>query len=142
MPPRDDRPHPHPAQLTPKPSPLFGGTLGVIAIALGVGFVAAYTLDAHSHTCDSCGHKWWHLGAFNLGDVGAHRCDRCSAMQWWKGNVPDEFRHAHNAYGHDSWSYPMPEGTVVCPPHQARWPEAPAFVSADPMPLIPSRDRP
>jgi hypothetical protein len=61
-----------------------GGTLGVLAIAFGIGVLGAYALDLHSHACDSCGYKWRHLGAFNLGDLPAHTCRKCGTVQWWK----------------------------------------------------------
>lgn len=69
-------------RATPPPSP-FGGTLGVIAIAFGIGVLGAYALDLHSHAC-ACGHKWRHLGAFNFGDLDAHTCKNCGTTQWWK----------------------------------------------------------
>lgn len=139
------------SQLTPTPTPpaqktgqAFGGPLGVIAIALGVGIIAGYTLDIHSHRCDRCSRKWWHFGMFNLGDESAHRCPNCGAVQWWKSSVPAELRQAHNAFGHDSYMYPGPSpfGAVANPPSQAGHPdEESTFVSADPMALVPSRDR-
>jgi hypothetical protein len=116
----------------PKPEPAFGGTLGVIAVALGVGFIAAYTLDAHAHRCDSCGHKWWHLGAFSLGEKAAHTCKRCGAEQWWKSSVPAEYRQAYNSYGHDSWTMP------VATQNQAESPN----ISAAGTPLVPSKNWP
>jgi hypothetical protein len=81
---------------TAPPSSPFGGTLGVIALALGIGVAAAFVLDAHGHRCEACGHKWWHLGAFNLGDEDAHRC-KCGVVQWWKNGVPQVIRDAHRA---------------------------------------------
>ena len=81
-----------------KPTPTsFGGTLGVIALAFGVGIVGAYMLDAHAHTCDSCGYRWRHLGAFNVGDEDAHRCKACGVVQWWKCGVPQMIKDAHRA---------------------------------------------
>lgn len=75
----------------PKPEPKpFGGPIGVFAIAIGVGVLGAYMLDLHSHTCE-CGHKWRHLGAFNLGDLEAHRCKRCGTVQWWKSGIENAF---------------------------------------------------
>jgi hypothetical protein len=68
----------------PAVKPVFGGPLGVIALAFGVGMLGAYMLDLHNHRCSSCGQKWWHLGAFNLGDLEAHRCRNCGTVQWWK----------------------------------------------------------
>jgi len=66
------------------PRSLFGSTLGVIGVALGLGIVGAFALDLHSHTCDKCGRKWRHLGAFNAGDERAHSCPACGETQWWK----------------------------------------------------------
>lgn len=68
----------------PPPSAPFGGTLGVIAIAFGIGVLGAYMLDLHGHTCVSCGNRWRHLGAFNMGDQVAHTCGKCGTVQWWK----------------------------------------------------------
>ena len=62
---------------------------GVIALAVGAGALGYYVLDGHSHTCDRCGHRWRHLGAFNFADLGAHTCARCGAEQFWK----DGFQH-------------------------------------------------
>jgi hypothetical protein len=76
----------------PAPAPTLGGTLGVIALAFGIGVLGAYALDLHSHTCDACGHTWRHLGAFNLGDPTSHTCTRCGTTQWWKDGVPHVFR--------------------------------------------------
>lgn len=74
-----------------------GGTIGVIALAFGIGVVGAYMLDLHSHTCEACGHHWRHLGAFNLGDPDAHTCRRCGTVQWWKCGVPQVIKDAHRA---------------------------------------------
>ena len=68
------------------------GTLGVIAIAIGVGALGYYMLDGHSHVCEACGHRWRHLGAFNLGDPAAHTCKRCGTVQWWKDGFQHVFR--------------------------------------------------
>ena len=79
----------------PKQSgPSIGGVLGTLAIAVGVGVLGAYMLDLHSHTCEACGNRWRHLGAFNLGDPGAHACSACGTVQWWKDGVPHVFRSA------------------------------------------------
>ena len=69
-------------RATPPSKPI--GTLGVLAIAFGIGVVGAYAFDLHSHAC-SCGNKWRHLGAFNFGDQDAHTCKRCGQVQGWKG---------------------------------------------------------
>ncbi len=63
-------------------------TLGVIAIAFGIGVLGAYMLDLHAHTCE-CGYRWRHFGAFNLGDSVAHTCRRCGVVQWWKDGWHD-----------------------------------------------------
>ena len=81
----------------PPPAPALGGTIGVIALAFGIGVLGAYMLDMHSHTCDSCGHRWRHLGAFNGGDESAHTCSRCGIVQWWKEGVPQAIKDAHRA---------------------------------------------
>ncbi len=82
--------------LARRPSPplAFGGTLGVIALAFGVGMLGAYMLDLHGHTCEACGSKWRHFGAFSVGDPGAHACRKCGTVQWWKDGVPNVFREA------------------------------------------------
>jgi len=68
------------------------GPLGVVAIAFGVGLIGAYMLDLHGHTCEVCGHRWRHLGAFNLGDPVAHTCRKCGTVQWWKDGIQQVFR--------------------------------------------------
>jgi len=68
------------------------GTLGVLAIAVGVGVLGYYMLDGHTHTCEVCGHRWRHLGAFNLGDPAAHTCKQCGTVQWWKDGRQHVFR--------------------------------------------------
>lgn len=99
------RPRPRVASA---PAPALGGTLGVIALAFGIGVVGALMLDVHGHTCDSCGHRWRHLGAFNLGDKDAHTCGRCGAVQWWKNGVPQAIKDAHRGASHDGpwWTDP------------------------------------
>lgn len=64
------------------------GLLATIAITAGVVAFGAYALDLHAHTCANCGHKWRHLGAFNLGDEESHTCARCGQVQWWKCGAP------------------------------------------------------
>ena len=76
---------------TPAP-PSIGNMLGVIAIAVGVGVLGAYMLDMHSHTCEACGNRWRHLGAFNVGDPESHTCGKCGTVQWWKDGTPHVFR--------------------------------------------------
>ena len=68
------------------------GPLGVLAIAVGAGFLGYYVLDGHAHTCEACGHRWRHLGAFNFGDPKAHSCDQCGTVQWWKDGLQHVFR--------------------------------------------------
>ena len=74
------------------PPPSLGSMLGVLAIAVGVGVLGAYMLDIHSHTCEACGTRWRHLGAFNVGDPASHTCGKCGTVQWWKDGVPHVFR--------------------------------------------------
>lgn len=74
--------------------PSIGRILGTLALAVGVGVLGYYALDGHSHTCEGCGHKWRHLGIFNVGDPKAHACQRCGTVQWWKDGVPHVFREA------------------------------------------------
>ena len=76
------------------PPASFGNMLGVIAITFGVVALGAYALDLHGHQCESCGHRWHHLGAFNLGDPEAHSCGKCGTVQWWKDGTPHVFREA------------------------------------------------
>lgn len=54
--------------------------------------LGAYMLDLHAHTCDGCGNRWRHLGAFNVGDPTSHTCGKCGVVQWWKDGVPHVFR--------------------------------------------------
>jgi hypothetical protein len=68
------------------------GLLATIAITAGVVALGVYALDLHGHTCASCGHKWRHLGAFNLGDEESHTCGRCGQVQWWKCGTPHVLR--------------------------------------------------
>jgi hypothetical protein len=76
----------------PSASGSMGGTLGALAIAVGVGVLGAYMLDLHSHKCCRCGSRWRHFGAFNLGDEPSHTCSRCGVVQWWKCGVPHVLR--------------------------------------------------
>ena len=64
-------------------------TLGKIAVTVGLGVLGYYLLDGHSHTCEACGKRWRHLGAFNFGEVPAHTCAVCGTVQFWK----DGFKH-------------------------------------------------
>ena len=115
-------------RTAPAPVPTsFGGTLGVIALAFGIGIVGAYVLDAHAHTCDSCGHKWRHLGAFNVGDQDAHTCKRCGTTQWWKCGVPQMIKDAHRdrpmSLGHVD---PRPLAIAITPMERALTPFSPS----------------
>jgi hypothetical protein len=153
--PNDKPPYAQPPQIVAQPprKPAFGGPLGVAAIALGIGIVGAWTLDLHSHTCDSCGKRWWHLGAFNFGDQPAHTCSQCGEQQWWKGNIPIGLRQSHNVFAHDSWRTP-PNGapnqypafqhpsTFETPSAPTQDPADQPFSSADAMSLVPSKRRP
>lgn len=76
----------------PPTSGSFGGTLGALAIAVGVGALGCVMLDLHSHRCDQCGRRWRHFGAFNLGDEPSHTCSRCGEIQWWKCGAPHVLR--------------------------------------------------
>ena len=86
------------------PPPSIGKMLGVLAIAVGVGVLGYYALDGHSHVCESCGHRWRHLGVFSLGDPGAHTC-KCGTVQWWKDGAAHVFR--------DVLRQPPPADTLV-----------------------------
>lgn len=68
------------------------GLLATIAITAGVVALGVYALDLHAHTCANCGHRWRHLGAFNLGDEESHKCGRCGQVQWWKCGTPHVLR--------------------------------------------------
>ena len=80
-----------PAQPPPQ-APSIGGMLGTVALAVGIGVLGAYMLDLHTHTCEACGQRWRHLGAFNVGDSASHTCKSCGTVQWWKDGVPHVFR--------------------------------------------------
>lgn len=67
------------------------GTLGALAIAVGVGVLGAYMLDLHGHACERCGRRWRHFGAFNFGDEQSHTCT-CGQVQWWKCGMPHVLR--------------------------------------------------
>jgi hypothetical protein len=82
---------PQPPPRLPYQAPL--GTLTVMALAFGLGVFGAYMLDLHNHRCSSCGNKWWHLGAFNLGDPASHTCKQCGTVQWFKDGAPHVFRN-------------------------------------------------
>jgi len=82
-----------PAMKTPAPpsNSSFGRVLGALAVAVGVGAIGAYMLDLHGHTC-TCGKRWRHFGAFNLGDAESHTCSQCGQVQWWKDGAPHVLR--------------------------------------------------
>lgn len=75
-----------------KPSSGFLGGFGAIALALGVGALGVYALDYHRHSCEQCGARWGHFGAFNLGDEASHTCSHCGQVQWWKCGAPHVLR--------------------------------------------------
>lgn len=91
------------------PSGSFGDTIASIAIVVGVVALGAYALDLHGHRCESCGHRWRHLGAFNLGDERSHTCRSCGQVQWWKCGVPQVLRDAHSRH------YPASPNTLATP---------------------------
>jgi hypothetical protein len=68
------------------------GLLATIVITAGVVALGVYALDLHAHTCSNCGHRWRHLGAFNLGDEESHTCASCGQVQWWKCGTPHVLR--------------------------------------------------
>ncbi len=78
-----------------RPSSRLTSTLGIMAIALGLG-IAFDSLDWHGHQCDACGARWKHFGAFNGGAASAHTCSECGALQWWKDSASSRtLRAAH-----------------------------------------------
>lgn len=56
----------------------------VALFATIVAFAGSIIFDRHTHTCNVCGNKWRHLGAFNVNDASAHTCTQCGNTQWWK----------------------------------------------------------
>lgn len=64
------------------------GVFSSLAILVGVGVLGAYMLDLHSHTCEGCGKRWRHFGAFNFDDAQSHTCAHCGQVQWWKCGAP------------------------------------------------------
>jgi len=77
------------------PKQSWGQVLGVAVLVVGIGVASAYALDLHSHTCEACGRRWRHLGAFNIGDQDAHTC-ACGTVQWWK-SIHSDGAIAHNS---------------------------------------------
>lgn len=70
--------------------------LALLAASVGAaGAAVAVVGEWHRHTCETCGHRWSHLGAFNVGNLAAHTCGRCGREQWWKDGVPDHIKVAH-----------------------------------------------
>ena len=100
--------HAPPPEPPPKKSI---GTFGILAIAAGVGVLGYYMLDGHAHVCESCGHKWRHLGAFNFGDPKAHACKQCGTIQWWK----DGFQHVFRDPTYESPGEPRPQESREVP---------------------------
>jgi hypothetical protein len=105
---------------------LLVATLGAFAIC-GVG---AYALDLHGHQCASCGRRWRHFGAFNLGDEESHTCSSCGEVQWWKCGAPHVMRGSQFA------TLPPPSGVsppLLSPPapapSRALMPECPGALS-------------
>jgi hypothetical protein len=96
---------------TAQSSSPFGGTLGVIALAFGIGVLGAYVFDLHSHTC-VCGNRWYHLGAFNMGDEAAHQCRKCGTVQWWKTGFGMPFGLPQGAF------VTMPPNTIGAMPQE------------------------
>lgn len=88
-PPRRPQPDAPPSAIS-----AFSTAIGTVAIAIGIGVLGAHMLDMHAHTCEGCGHRWRHLGAFNIGDPQSHTCGKCGVVQWWKDGVPHVFRSA------------------------------------------------
>jgi hypothetical protein len=74
------------------------------AIVVGVLALGAYALDLHGHTCEACGSKWRHLGAFNLGDPATHACQQCGTVQWWKDGTPHVYRNALHSAPPNPWT--------------------------------------
>jgi hypothetical protein len=109
----------------PAPSGVsFGGTLTALAIAVGLGVLGAHMLDLHGHTCDRCGRRWVHLGAFNLGDEQSHTCARCGEVQWWKCGAPHVLR------GSEIAAYqPFPRAAAASPLPPAAYPAPPTGLS-------------
>lgn len=115
------------------PPPSFGSMLGVLALAVGVGVLGYYVFDGHAHTCEGCGTKWRHLGAFNVGDPDAHTC-KCGTVQWWKDGVPHVFRTALR-------QSPPKVDTFVSRLQEIREAPRPALASATAMVGSPERRR-
>jgi len=133
--------------------PPWAKVLGVAVVAVGVGVIGAFALDLHSHQCDQCGKRWWHLGSFNVGDKTAHTCAMCGDVQWWKGSVAPGMRQRFNSTGHDAHllpsvprignplppaSTPLTNGFSPPPPFS---PETPK-ISADTVAMVPSKHYP
>ena len=92
----------------------------IVGLAIAAGFVAvgAYMLDLHGHTCDRCGRRWRHFGAFNLGDEKSHTCSRCGDVQWWKCGTPPVLRGVP-APASSFESSPATSGAMIDPVLQA-----------------------
>lgn len=100
----------------------FGGTLGALAIAVGVGVLGAYMLDLHGHTCEQCGRRWRHFGAFNFGDEQSHTC-MCGQVQWWKCGMPHVLRGSQ--FVGPAAALPAVSLPATTPVHE--WDEDPVF---------------
>lgn len=128
-----------------QPAPVsFGGTLGALAVAVGFGVLVAHMLDLHGHTCDQCGRRWRHFGAFNLGDEKSHTCSCCGQVQWWKCGAPHVLRGSQFAQAPTVPSTLVPQPTLAVPafavPDAAGIPAAfPAVFSTPPaVPAVPN----
>jgi len=99
----------------PRQGSFFGKVVGYGAAAIALGVLAALAWDFHGHTCDLCGAKWKHLGAWNVGDEEAHTCPKCGARQWWKDGAP----RLSQLYSDAGLFTRMPEGLVASPPPSA-----------------------
>ena len=75
----------------------FWRAAGVAALAFAIGAFAASAFDLHQHACVGCGRTWWHFGAWNVGDAAAHACPTCGRIEWWRADVPEVVRRAHEA---------------------------------------------
>lgn len=127
----DNRFAPPKSRLPAPPPPKQLGTIGTIALLVGVGALGMYMLDLHGHTCDQCGYRWRHLGAFNLGDEESHTCSQCGGVQWWKNGVPHVLR------GSQFIASPRGPESVLPPPSTGAY-GAPALPSSYGMSGLPA----
>lgn len=119
------------SKKTAAPAPVsVGGTLGALAIMVGLGALGAYMLDLHGHTCEQCGRRWRHLGAFNLGDENSHTCSRCGQVQWWKCGVPHVLRGSQFAASPMNFGAPSASTALAGSPVQGGL-QAPVHSASD-----------